>query len=142
MENANVINIGGGSDSKGESNGYIGAGTISAPSTYQSAAFDYNGNTVQPETTSEANAYTSENDQTSNGEATGFDGNQPSPSASSPEGQGPFSLAEQQFQKPGPRPKVPSLEDDFYKIVNIANKNGPTAGKYALRLSYRERWTL
>ncbi|XP_022799961.1 glutenin, high molecular weight subunit DX5-like [Stylophora pistillata] len=128
-DSANAINIGGGSDSKEENNGYIGAGTVTAPSTYQSAAFDDNGNTLQPGTSPDANAYASENDQTSNSEATGFDGNQPSPSASPPEEQGSYGLAGQQFKKPGPGPKVPSLEDDFYKIINIANKNGPMAVK-------------
>ncbi|XP_022810609.1 uncharacterized protein LOC111347648 [Stylophora pistillata] len=128
-DSANAINIGGGSDSKEENNGYIGAGTVTAPSTYQSTAFDDNGNTLQPGTAPDANAYASENDQTSNSEATGFDGNQPSPSASPPEEQGSYGLAGQQFKKPGPGPKVPSLEDDFYKIINIANKNGPMAVK-------------
>ena len=136
-DSANVINIGGGSDSRVENNGFIGAGTVSSPSTFQTAAIDDNGNTEQPGTGSEVNGYTSMNDQTSNGETTGFDGSQQPPSSSASEGQGTFNLAGQQFQQPGPGTKVPSLEDDFYKIINIANKNGPTAGKNTFSLSYK-----
>lgn len=129
-DGANVINIGGGSDSReSSSNGFIGGGTVSAPSGYQTTAIDDNGNTDQAATGTEINGYAPMNDQATNSDATGLEDNQQSQSATSADSQNAFNFAGQQLQQPGLGEKMPSLDDDFNKIVNIANKNGPMAGK-------------
>lgn len=128
-DSANVINIGGSSDSReGNNNGFTtGIGTISAPSGYQTAAVDDNGNNIQAATGTEVNGYASANEQASNTEATGLEeAQQPQSPADS---QNAFNFPGHHFQPPGPGGKAPPLDDDFYKIINIANKNGPMAGK-------------
>ena len=129
-DGANVINIGGGSDSReSSSNGFVGAGTVSAPAGYQTAAIDDNGNTDQAVTSTEVNGYAPMNDQGTNSDATALDENQQSQGATSAESQNSFNFAGQQLQQAGLGEKMPSLDDDFNKIVDIANKNGPMAGK-------------
>ena len=125
-DSASVINVGGNSDSReGNSNGFTGVGTISAPSGYQMAAIDDNNNQASAGT--EVNGYAAMNDQASNTETTGLEENhqQQSPVDS----QNAFNFPGQHFQQPGPGGKLPPLDDDFYKIIDIANKNGPMAGK-------------
>ena len=129
-DGGNVINIAGGSDSRESSNnGFIGAGTVSAPSGYQTAAIDdNNGNNDQAVTGAEVNGYAPMNDQGSNGDATALDENQQSQGTTSPDNQNSFNFAGEQLQQQGLEEKMPSLDDDFNKIVDIANKNGPMAG--------------
>ena len=129
-DGANVISISGGSDSRESSNnGFIAAGTVSAPSGYQTAAIDDNGNTDQAVTGTEVNGYAPMNDQGTNGDATASEENQETQSATSADSQNSINFAGQQLQQAGLGEKMPSLDDDFNKIVDIANKNGPMAGK-------------
>ena len=126
-DGASVINIGPGTDSKeGSNNGFLGAGTVSAPTGYQASTVDDNGYPIQTGTESNINAYAPMNDHASNGQANGFEENQQLPSSSSSESPNAFNFAQ---QKLGSGTKVSPLADDIYKIINIANKNGPTAGK-------------
>lgn len=129
-DGGNVINIAGGSDSReGSNNGFIGAGTVSAPSGYQTAAIDdNNGNNDQAVTGAEVNGYAPMNDQGSNSDATALEENQQSQGATSQDNQNSFNFAGEQLQQPGLEEKMPSLDDDFNRIVDIANKNGPMAG--------------
>lgn len=129
-DGANVINIGGGSDSReSTSNGFIGAGTVSAPSGYQTAAIDDNGNTDQAVTGTEVNGYAPLNDQGMNSDATASEENQQPQGTTPVDSQNAFNFAGQQFQQAGIGEKMPSLDENFNKIVDIANKNGPMAGK-------------
>lgn len=129
-DGASVINIGTAADSKdGSNNGFIGAGTISSPTGYQTSTVDDNGNPIQPGPDTEVNSYAPTGDQAANGETNEFEGSQQIPSSSSSESQNTFNFAPQRVQQQRPGPKVPPLEDDVYKIINIANKNAPMAGK-------------
>ena len=128
-DGGNVINIAGGSDSReSNNNGFIGAGTVSAPSGYQTAAIDDNGNNDQAVTGAEVNGYAPMNDQGSNSDATALEENQQSQGTTSVDNQNSFNFAGEQLQQAGVGEKMPSLDDDFNKIVDIANKNGPMAG--------------
>lgn len=126
---ANVINMGGGSDSKEENdNAFTGVGTISAPPGYQAAAIDDSGNNNnQASTGTGVNSYASMNEQPPNTESTGLGELQPQ--QSSADSQNAFNFPGQNFQQPSPGERPPPLDEDFYKIVDIANKNAPMAGK-------------
>jgi len=129
-DGTNVINIGGGSDSRESTNtAFMAAGTVSAPSGYQTSAIDDNGNNDQTATGTEVNGYAPMNDQGPNSDATTLDENQQSQVTTSADNQNSFNFAGQQLQQAGIGEKMPSLDDDFNKIVDIANKNGPMAGK-------------
>ena len=129
-DGTNVINIGGGSDSRqGSNTGFMGAGTVSSPSGYQTAAIDDNGNNDQAVTGTEVSGYASMNDQGPNNDATTIEENQQPQGTTSADNQNSFSFAGQQLQQAGIGEKMPSIDDDFNKIVDIANKNGPMAGK-------------
>ena len=132
-DGANVINIGPQTDSKeGSNNGFIGEGSISAPAGYQTSAVDDNGNPIQPGTGPEVNGYAPMNDQATTGEANAFEGNQQSSS------QNELNFDQQQFQQQNSGPKVAPLEDDVYKIINIANKNGPMAGNISCVVNHTQ----
>ena len=132
----NVINIAGGSDSReSNNNGFIGAGTVSAPSGYQTAAIDDNGNNDQAVTGAEVNGYAPMNDQGSNSDANALEENQQSQDTTSVDNQNSFKFAGEQLQQAGVGEKMPSLDDDFNKIVDIANKNGPMAGNCNIYVS-------
>lgn len=125
-DSSNVINIGGSSDSKEENdNSFTGIGTISAPPGYQAAAIDDTGNNNnQASTGTGVNSYASMNEQPPNTEA-----GEPPPLQSFADSQNAFKFPGQNFQQPRPGEKPPPLDEDFYKIVDIANKNAPMAGK-------------
>ena len=131
-EGGNTVSTDPEPDSKeGGKNGFIGAGSISSPTGYQTSIADDNGNPVQTGTGNEINGYAPSNDQASNGAANGLEENQELQSATSTESQNELNFVQQQFQHQSSKPNVPPLEDDVYKILNIENKNGPTAGKLA-----------
>ena len=131
-DGATDINIGPGTEAKeGGNNGLMGVGAISAPGGYQTSTVDDNGNPINPETENGINGYASMNGQATNGETNQYEENA-QPQSSPSENQNGLGVPQEQFLAPGAEPKVPPLEDDVYKIINIANKNGPTAGKYCL----------
>lgn len=131
-DGANAFNIGPETEAKeGGNNGLMGVGTISAPAGYQTSTVDDNGNPIHPETENGINGYASMNDHATNGEPNQYEENT-RPQSSPSENQNGFGVPQEQFLAPGAEPKLPPLEDDVYKIINIANKNGPTSGKYCL----------
>lgn len=131
-DGATSINIGPGTEAKeGGNNGLMGVGAISAPGGYQTSTVDDNGNPINPEAENGINGYASMNGQATNGETNQYEENA-QPQSSPSENQNGLGVPQEQFLAPGAEPKVPPLEDDVYKVINIANKNGPTAGKYCL----------
>ena len=130
-EGGNAINTGPEPDSKGGTNGFMGAGSISSPTGYHTSVVDDNGNPIQTGTGNEVNGYAPSNDQVVNDAANGFEGNQELQSATSAESQNELNFVQQQFQHQSSEPNVPPMEDDAYKIINIGNKNGPPAGELA-----------
>ncbi|XP_068735152.1 probable serine/threonine-protein kinase fhkB [Montipora capricornis] len=130
-EGANVLNVRPETDSKGsEENGFVGTGSISAPTGYQTSVVDDNGNPIQTSPNQEVNGYASPYEQQRIGDTNALEGNQPPQSTSLLETQNEQNFAEQQpqHQSSGPnRPKVSPVEDDVLKIISIDNKNAPNA---------------
>ena len=75
------------------------------------------------------------NDQGSNSDANALEENQQSQDTTSVDNQNSFNFAGEQLQQAGVGEKMPSLDDDFNKIVDIANKNGPMAGNCNIYVS-------
>ena len=152
-ENGNVINIGGAADSNdGRNHEYMGAGALNAPSGFSTAALTENDSNNQLETNPEINGYAPMNNgpnlNNDDSRFTGLDEMQQAPAAPTTDAQGAINYGGPQFGGPqfngpqfggsqfsGPQfhqlasgTKIPTAEEEFYKIINIANKNGPTAG--------------
>ena len=129
-EGASIVNMRPGSDSKAaENNGFMGTGSITAPTTYQTSVVDDNGNPIQTGPNQEVNGYASSLDQQGNADANGFEGNQPVQSPSLVESQDEQNFAEQQSQHQGSGPKASPMENNVFKIISVPNKNAPSSGK-------------
>lgn len=136
-EGANIINIGPGVDSKQDgNNGLEGGGSINAPTGYQTSVVDDNGNPLQTGAGTDVTGYASSYDQTANGAATGFDENQQGKGTFSSENQDEVNFDQQESLQQGPSQKLPPLDDNVYKIISVANQNGPAAGKSSLKTQH------
>lgn len=130
-EGAGVVNMRPGSDSKAaENNGFMGTGSITAPTGYQTSVVDDNGNPIQTGPNLEVNGYASSLDQQGNADVNGFEGNQRVQSPSLVESQVEQNLAEEQSQHQGSGPKASPMENNVFKIISVTNKNAPSAGKF------------
>ena len=151
-EGAGVVNTRPGSDSKAaENNGFMGTGSITAPTGYQTSVVDDNGNPIQTGPNLEVNGYASSLDQQGNADVNGFEGNQRVQSPSLVESQDEQNLAEEQSQQQGSGPKASPMENNVFKIISVTNKNAPSAGKfpviklwpnYKIPMTWSKQWVL